>query len=92
MNLQQRFIAEYCENEILNRGLITEDDFSVEACVLRNVSRIDQGEYLVMRLRGDVLYDIDRLDGFHSAQTIEEDSIVISSRTLEARFHDQYQF
>lgn len=92
MNLQQRFIAEYCENEILNRGLITEDDFSVEACVLRNVSRIDPGEYLVMRFRGDVLYDIDRLDGFHSAQTIEEDSIVISSRTLEARFHDQYQF
>ena len=92
MNLQQRFITEYCENEILKRGLITEDDFSVEACVLRNVSRIDQGEYLVMRFRGDVLYDIDRLDGFHSAQTIEEGSIVISSRTLEAQFHDQYQF
>jgi len=91
MNLQQRFITEYCENEILKRGLITEEDFSVEACVLRNVSHIDQGEYLVMRFRGDVLYDIDRLDGFHSAQTIEEDSIVISSRTLEARFHDQHQ-
>ena len=91
MNLQQRFITEYCENEILNRGLITEDDFSVEACVLRSVSRIDPGEYLVMRFRGDVLYDIDRLDGFHSAQTIEEDSIVISSRTLEAQFHDQHQ-
>ena len=88
MNLQQRFITEYCENEILKRGLITEDDFSVEACVLRNVSRIDQGEYLVMRFRGDVLYDIDRLDGFPSAQTMEEDSIVISSSTLDARFPD----
>jgi hypothetical protein len=91
MSLQQKVIAEYCENEILKRGLIAEKDFSVDACVLRNVSRIDQGEYLVMRFRGDVLYDIDRLDGFHSAQNIEEDSIVISSRTLEARFHDQHQ-
>lgn len=92
MNLQQRFIAEYFENEILSRGLVTEEDFSVEACVLRNVSRINPGEYLVMRFRGEVLYDIDRLDGFHSAPTIEEESIVISSRALEARFHDQYQF
>lgn len=92
MNIQQQIIINACYEEIEKRELICEDETFVEDTVVRKIPRLNPGEYLVMKIRDKTLVDVDRLDGFHSAQNIDIESILIPANILENKFHEQYQF
>jgi hypothetical protein len=92
MNIQQQIIIQACYDEIERREINCDRESFVEDLVMRKIPRLNPGEYLVMKIEENSLTDIERLDGFHSAQNIDIESILISSAILENKFHEQYQF
>jgi len=91
MNLQQKFLINFVNQESERHGLEIDQAFSVENNLMRNVRRISEGEFLVLEVEGTRLNEIIKLAQFEDCSNISCDSILFTYQQLEKAFNEHYQ-
>lgn len=86
--MAQQIMIEFISEEIADREIEVDDDFSVEENVVKNIRRLNPHDFICLVMQENKLIRICKLAGFDDAATISNNSILYSFNQMEKYFYE----